>query len=369
MISLRARNHRNKQFASSKRTQRGLTHLELLLILCLILLIAALFVPFIQASRESARKTQCKNNLKLLALAIHNYNDAYNCLPAGFEVGREGNYLGWGWNSKILPYLNAENLYHKLEPHLANGIYGLPNSPEFKQRLPLLWCPSDFGSETVPHAMIVTAKVVDGIVTAGTEDWQSRLPHSSYFGNAGYLQLEAGGIHHISAPTPTSIVPLTNAGSLGHFGTTLSPNQQYCDNQLFNGYFGQNSCVKFGEVIYGTSNTIMLGERYSPADSSASAVGHGSWIGVPDCTRSQGLAMVLADSSVRINIGMPYREQTTGFGSLHHGGAFFALGDGSARFINQKIDTGVFRSLSVINDGKSLHTDNRTFPDDRRISD
>lgn len=347
--------------------RRGLTHLELLLVFSLIVLNAALFVPFIQIARESARRDQCKNNLKLIGLAVHNYKDVYGCIPAGFEINPEGNYLGCGWNSKILPYMNEEAIYHQLEAHFAEGIHGLPNTPESKQRLQKLWCPSDTASETVPHAMMVTEKVANGIVTAGTEDWQNRLPRSSYFGNAGYLQLKAGGIHHLSAAIPTSTVPLINAGSLGHFGTKPSPNHHYCDKQNFNGYFGQNSYVKFDEVIYGTSNTILVGERYSPVEASASAVGHGTWIGVPDCTRVQGLAMVLADTSVRINIGMPHREQTTGFGSQHHGGVWFLMGDGGARFINQNIDTSVFRNLSVINDGKGSQNTNRTFPDEGPI--
>ena len=86
--------------------RRGLTHLELLLVLSVILLNAALFLPFIQNSRESARRVQCNNNLKLIGLAVHNYKDVYGCIPAGFEINPEGNYLGWGWNSKILPYMN-----------------------------------------------------------------------------------------------------------------------------------------------------------------------------------------------------------------------------------------------------------------------
>ncbi len=350
MRSLRALNRWNKRFPSSKSVRRGLTHLELLLVLCVILLNAALFLPFIQIARESARRDQCKNNLKLIGLAVHNYNDVHGCIPAGFEVPPEGNYLGWGWNSKILPYMNAEDLYHKMEPHIAKGIYGLPNSPEFQQRLPTFTCPSDIGSKTAAHAMIVSEKVANGIVTPGTEDWRNRLPHSSYFGNAGYLQVDAGGIQYNTAGTPTSIVPLINAGSLGHFGMNPSLKQRYCEQKNFGGYFGQNSYLGFAKVTDGTSNTIMAGERYSPTNSTSDAVGHGTWVGVPDCTRAQGLAMVLADASVRMNIGMPHREQTTGFGSLHHGGAFFLLGDGSARFIKQEVNLEVFRNLSVIDD-------------------
>lgn len=341
----------NKRFLASKRVPRGFTRLELLLVLSVILLNVAIFLPSIQQAREAARRSQCKYNLKQVGLAISNYLDAYHCFPAGFDVNPEGNYLGWGWNLKILPYMNAADLYNKFEPHRAEGIQGLPDTPEIHQRLSLLWCPSETGPETVPHAMVVTAKVVDGIVNEGTEDWQNRLPRSSYFGNAGYLQLVAGGIQYNSAGVPTSIMPLVNAGSLGNIGTIQSLDHRYCDQKQFGGFFGQNSHVVPGNVTDGLTNTFTVGERYSPADSSNSAVGHGTWIGVPDCTRAQGLAMALADASVRMNIGMPLREPTTGFGSAHHNGAFFLFGEGSVRFISQGINMELFRNLSVIDDG------------------
>jgi competence protein ComGC len=340
----------NVRFQSSRPMARGFTQLELLLVLSVIFLNVAVFLPFVQRGGETARRNQCQHNLKQIGQATANYQETFRSYPSGFEVSSEGNYLGWGWNFRILPYIDAADVYKKIEPHFAEGIHGLPDAPEFHRRLPLLWCPSDMGTETVPHAMVVIAGVVDGIVSEGTEDWQSRLPHSSYFGNVGYLQLEVGGIQYNSAGTPTSTVPLVNKGSLGHFGTIRSAKHRYCDQKNFGGYFGQNSQVSPADVVDGTSNTIMIGERYSPADPLASVVGHGTWLGVPDCTRAQGLAMALADASVRINIGMPLREQTTGFGSLHDGGAFFALGDGSVRFISQGIDVVLFRNLSLIND-------------------
>ena len=192
MFSLPAKCRVNKRFSSSKRVPKGLTRLEVLLVLSVILLNFAIFLPFVQHTREAARRNQCKNNLKQIGLAVANYQDAYSSYPAGFDVNPEGNYLGWGWSLKILPYMNDAEVFQKIEPHFAEGIHGLPNVPEFNRRLPSLWCPSETGTETVPHALVVTAKVVDGSVSAGTKDWQSRFPQSNYFGNAGYLQLDAG---------------------------------------------------------------------------------------------------------------------------------------------------------------------------------
>jgi len=157
-------NRENKRFPSSQRPRRGLTRLELLLVLSVIFLNGAIFLPFVQQAREAARQSQCQGNLKQVGLAIANYVDVYDCFPSGFDVSPEGNYLGRGWNLKILPYMNMEDLYNSIEPHFAKGIHGLPDASQFKPGLPSLRCPSDNGTETVPHAMVVTAKVVDGIV-------------------------------------------------------------------------------------------------------------------------------------------------------------------------------------------------------------
>ena len=350
MLKLSVQRRGRKNSFLRRRPPYGVTVVEVLLVLSVIFLNVAIFLPMVNSARESSRRSQCRNNLKQIGMAISQYEESHNCCPAGFEVSSSGNYLGWGWSTRILPHMNAPGSWQAIEPYLTKGIHGLPQSPEFHSGLPSFSCPSDVGDEMVPHAFVVSEEVVEGVVSPGTENWAQRFPRSNYFGNVGYLQVEVGGIQYNAAGTPTSLVPLTNAGSLGNTGPLRSAEHRYCDQKYFGGYFGQNSRVKLTEVADGTSNTIMIGERYSPADLSLNAVGHGTWIGVPDCTRAQGLAMSLADASVRINIGMPLREQTTGFGSLHGNGAFFALGDGSVRFITREIDIVLFRNLSVIYD-------------------
>ena len=350
MHKLSVQRRGRKNVCLRRRAPHGLTVVEVLLVLSVIFLNVAIFLPLVNSARESSRRSQCRNNLKQIGMAISQYEESHNSFPAGFEVSSSGNYLGWGWSIRILPHMNAPGTWQAIEPYLTKGIHGLPQSPEFHPGLSSFSCPSDVGTEMVPHAFVVSEEVVEGVVSPGTENWARRFPRSNYFGNVGYMQVEVGGIQYNAAGTPTLLVPLANAGSLGNTGPLRSAEHRYCDQKYFGGYFGQNSRVKVMEVHDGTSNTIMIGERYSPADSSLNAVGYGTWIGVPDCTRAQGLAMSLADASVRINIGMPLREQTTGFGSLHDNGAFFALGDGSVRFITREIDIVLFRNLSVISE-------------------
>lgn len=104
------------------------------------------------------------------------------------------------------------------------------------------------------------------------------------------------------------------------------------------------------EIKDGTSNTLMLGERYVPANSNLGSIGHGAWIGVPDCTRASGLAMSLGDTSIRMNSGAYSRAETTGFGSAHRGGAHFMFADGSVHFLSQQIDLPIYRDQSTIDD-------------------
>jgi len=335
---------------SGRSMHHALTRLEVLLVLSVISLNLILFLPFVEYARESARKNQCRSQLQKLSLATHLYYEAYNRFPAGFDLASNGPYQGWGWNVKLLPYLDAGPLYHSIEPHFATGLAGLPPAEDSLLRRPSLVCPSDPKPLAVPHAQVNTSVVDDGVVGPNSADWLDRLPRTSYFGSAAYLQLEFGGIQYNSAGIPTSLRPLTNAGSLGHFGKSSAPDRRYCDTVTFGGVFGQNSQIEIKQIMDGTSNTILVGERYAPADSDVTAVGHGTWLGVPDCTSRQGLAMALADTSVRINVGLPGREQVTGFGSLHPGGAQFAFCDGRVRFISQSIDIELLRSLSVIND-------------------
>lgn len=342
----------NRRSSAPKRIPAGSTRLDVVLALSIVAVNVIAFLPLLQQSREVARQTQCKQNLKQIGLALQSYHDTFRCFPSGFDVNSDGDYLGWGWNLKILPYLDSAPVYHQLESRLSDGFQGLPDTQVVKQRLPSLWCPSDSGTPTVRHALVCTSPVVDGVVTSGTADWQNRLGRSNYFGNAGYLQLQYGGVQYNSAAVPTSIEPLTNTASLGHFGNRTTTNHRYCDQAAYGGVFGQNSRVKTRDFTDGTANKFIVGERYSPADTSVTSVGHGTWLGVPDCTSAQGLAMALADTSIRMNVGLPLREQTTGFGSLHPNGAVFVFGDGSVRFIADWVDTLIVRRLSVINDSE-----------------
>lgn len=127
----------------SRRLQRGFTLIELLVVIAIIAILIALLLPAVQQAREAARRTQCKNNLKQLGLALHNYIDVATVLPPSACINpvtsaTSGNG-SWGVHGRILPFLDQGNLYNSVD--LTTGwdfqtaIDGL--------KIPGYACPSD----------------------------------------------------------------------------------------------------------------------------------------------------------------------------------------------------------------------------------
>ena len=154
--------------SSSRRS--GITLIEVLVILGIIVLLAAFLLPSVTRSREAARRTQCKNQLKQLGLALHNYHDTFiTTMPPGYiyhtqaavpesEEGVPFNN-GWGWTTMISPYLDASPLYNNLcnrtnTPNINDGLTtsSSPQKPSFgsvESVIGSFRCPNDPGSAVV----------------------------------------------------------------------------------------------------------------------------------------------------------------------------------------------------------------------------
>src|ERR1700735_893429 len=100
----------------------GFTLIELLVVIAIIAVLIAMLLPAVQAARETARRSQCTNNLKQIGLALHNYHDARKCFPAGYidrntnAVSTPDNDLGpgWGWGAALLPFIEENNVYSQI---------------------------------------------------------------------------------------------------------------------------------------------------------------------------------------------------------------------------------------------------------------
>lgn len=287
----------------SRRVRRGFTLIELLVVIAIIAVLIALLLPAVQQAREAARRSQCINNLKQLGLALHTYHDSMNVFPPGWIGAQAGvpnmqGPNGFAWGSHILPYIDQAPLYSRLNFNLS--CLDASNQVARQTVLATFRCPSD----------------------PSTDIWSLG---------------QEGNVTNILTTLPT-------ANYVGSFGTEGF--EDICENPPFpaaqcisNGMFFHNSAMRMADVVDGTSNTVFLGEHRTN-----NTLGwHSTWVGViPDA--DEAIARVLAVSDHTPNHPSLHIDD---FSSPHVGGVHLLFGDGRVRFINQYIDTNVFRAIST----------------------
>ncbi len=329
-----------------KRIQRrvgGFTLIELLVVIAIIAVLVALLLPAIQQAREAARRAQCKNNLKQMGLALHNYHEMNRSLPPGWIGGNR-----WGWAVFILPELDQSSLYNLLGGTKGVNVTGatalgfnavmpsliMPNA--LQTALTVYRCPSDSGTN------LVTPPLSDGYTIATTP-----AANTTSFGRSNYAGVEGAVVNLAVIPTTT--------------------------NGLGGGAFSQNSSRRFRDFIDGLSNTFLVGERRTPFGSVSNGFSGGDtiWAGVGDEVSIQGIALPVGDCSFgnKLNLRSPLAPSLTsnlpysGFSSLHTGGGHFVFGDGSVRFISDSIAQGpantmgsTYQNLATVSDGLPVGT-------------
>ena len=299
--------------ASACRRLRGFTLIELLVVIAIIAILIALLLPAVQQAREAARRAQCRNHLKQIGLALHNYHDTHNIFPPGTVPTRTGannnrvmaNYESWGWAALILPQLEQANLTQHLQissRSLHTTLASAAASGRLNETFPGLsvyQCPSDTTGPRLRNGMRRTH--FNGLSAIGNS-W--RPPTLNYPGSTG----EPSG--DLRAPRQ-----MNHRGCLGIFFT--------------------GSSIRMRDITDGTSNTFMVGERQERC-------GAGSWLGArnPDGNGTHGNDYHLARVRVPLNDPVNTGDDrcTDGFSSRHTGGAHFLFCDGSVHFISENID-------------------------------
>ncbi len=327
--------------------RKAFTLIELLVVIAIIAVLIALLLPAVQQAREAARRTQCKNNLKQLGLALHNYHDTANTFPPGWIGKSSGNYSGFGWNSMLLPYVDQGPLYNILSqggiPNMLTGLAANSTTTvkTTDSTLGALRCPSDPGAPTGTIA-------APGTVQFG---------RSNYPAVCGFDPTQLNVM--VNWPSPaTQTLPPSSSQRMGSYWVDQV-------TQPWGGCFGENTRKGIRDISDGSSNCLVVGERYTPQESSGSVpnttMGDCFWAGVPlgasPTSGSWLQALVVGECTTKVNFGNSTaaggapRIDTAGFGSMHTGGCHFLMGDGAVKFISENVDMNTYRALSRISDG------------------
>ena len=298
--------------------RRGFTLIELLVVIAIIAVLIALLLPAVQQAREAARRTQCRNNLKQLGLALHNYHDNLRTFPPGyvslFDVAGNDTGAGWGWCSHLLPQLDQGPLYNQINFNV--GIEQVANDAVRVQTVPTLLCPSD----TAPNR------------------WQTAMRDLS---TGAFL---------------SNICEVASANYVGMFGT-FEPGVGGDD------VFFRNSKIGLRDLTDGSSSTLLVGER-------SFRLGEATWTGavtgaviVPDGSDGVGTgppesaaSIILGHSGDGYSPGNP-RSHVNQFYSLHTGGVHFLFGDGHVSFLSSSLDYRVYQALTTRAGGEPVSTD------------
>ena len=326
---------------AGKRT--GFTLIELLVVIAIIAVLVAILLPAVQSAREAARRTQCKNNLKQMGLATHNYEAAYRSLPSGYlhkyeQVGNptEANHMGVAWGTLLLPFLDQANVHSQV--NFDEPCFDQSNLIPRETSLPVYLCPSDSDS---PNRFVVRDETIAPI---------EQYACSSYAANWG----PAMGV----ADTPSDETDDVNLDASPVAGSE-PPNAKL---RAAGGLFFRNSGVRIRDVIDGLSNTLAIGERHNGEildENGRPLVDNGSgehvlfenaWFSacrdIDEPSDDHG-HMVLFDTEYGPNKA---RGDGTGadrgLAAPHVGICQFVMGDGAVRAISEEIDLGTYRALS-----------------------
>lgn len=319
--------------------KRGFTLIELLVVIAIIAILVALLLPAVQQAREAARRTQCKNNLKQIGLALHNYHDTYRAFPPGRTRNTySGIVSAWytgniAWLPRILPQMEQGNIFQTIDWDLGRGtsatdghggVNGANPTGARRQIIPAFRCPSDPGSGRIPW--VTQAGVA---VTGATP-------------NAGYAS--------------------TNYVAAVGDATRLNANPP--------GLFGQNTRRQMRDISDGTSNTLIVSEtvigfyRLSVNDSgnrslcnagnkdtnSSRQAGY-SWF-YSYFPQAAFFSSFVGPNSKEYDCGVNSDRVNQAARSVHTGGVQGLLADGSVRFFSENIDLQTWRSLGNIADGQ-----------------
>lgn len=283
----------------------GFTLIELLVVIAIIGVLVAVLLPAVQQARSAARRTQCKNNLKQIGLALHNYHDVHRVFPMGSSSERMPG--AWGMLTYLLPYLELGNTWQLIDYEESGCCRAVkllqeatpPRPDPSSNGINVFFCPEDFNSGS---------QLLSGPTgpSPNTFDCGKLFP-GDYLGVSGDTE-----------------------GNPGCSGILRG-----------NGTFYSQSSTRIRDIMDGTSSTLIVGERGIPSDR-----GWGWYL----CGGTECEHYVSSERGLSPGQNVPSWQGTLRrFWSWHAGGTHFLLGDGGVHFFNYSMDFGTYRAMSSRN--------------------
>lgn len=319
---------------NNTKKNKGFTLIELLVVIAIIAILIALLLPAVQQAREAARRTQCKNNLKQLGLAMHNYLDTYNVFPYASTftdlgtpgaAGLRGNRHGWF--EFILPYIDQAPLYSQINFNVS--ISNAANRPLIENmKFTAATCPSN------PLADSFTR--VDG---PNFNDFGFGVQASMYKPVGG--SMNTGQVKDCTAGVPSYC--RNNSGGING-GWNGGP---HTNNGSVAGMFARGvTKYNTAHITDGTSNTFLLGEMKSHFSQFGALFAHN--------VSTSGFWLKINSSflKAREDARTVAWQDANGHASYHVGGAQFVLADGSVRFVSENVDYATYCYLGDRADGE-----------------
>ncbi len=297
------------------RIYEGFTLVELLAVVAIIGLLTAMLIPAVQMVREAARRNNCANNARQIALALHSFEGAGGRLPPTMGVINQVDFL-IHWQARTLPFLDQLPLSDAIDEQLRAGVHVYFNTHR-TTNVPVFQCTSN------PELRL--------IVRPKAHDF--RFAYTDYCGVAGVTKDDKRGV----------------------FRTDVNPLERR-----------EAGLVRFSNVTDGLSNTLMFGER-PPADTGE---GYGQWLGsqtplsatIGMFETAATLAAYAADLVGCNTTDLGYQPGVRGgpcgwthHWSFHPGGANFSRADASIHFVPYATDRETLSALATRDGGESLN--------------
>lgn len=338
------------------RRRKAFTLIELLVVIAIIAILIALLLPAVQQAREAARRTQCKNNMKQLGLAMHNYHDTFKMFPPG--IINSGAVLStaatWQQSSlnhtaftMLLPYIDQAPLYNSMNLSLASGPALVAGGK------PLVgW--SNTGANAIATSTILAAYLCP------SDDAASLI---TYTGTVQYWMTNAATCNYI---LPSGHISESSAGSWSGYlpsTTTLKSGKVVPWRSMF----GNNSSTNLRDVRDGSSNTILVSET------NQYRINHPVYSAVWGQAKQMSTFAQAVGSDLRFRINSSAKNDfccvggtgwccsslpETPYGntasSRHEGGAQFTMADGAVRFVSENIDYDLYCLINYMADGQPV---------------